>query len=66
VRYVPNETFVHAVIYVFGLLGGAVGFGAGVVWKSRRLVASAANSALRNIGKVRDEHWLTKHPINYA
>ena len=53
-------------VLAFGLLGGAVGFGAGVVWKSRRLVASAANSALRNIGKVRDEHWLTKHPINYA
>jgi hypothetical protein len=27
---------------------------------------SAASSALKNIGKVRDEHWLAKHPIDYA
>lgn len=53
-------------VLAFGLLGGAIGFGAGVVWESRRLVASAANGAVRNIGKVRDEHWLAKHPIDYA
>jgi hypothetical protein len=50
----------------YGLLGGAIGFGAGVVWESRRLTASVAGSALKNIGRVRDEHWLTKHPIDYA
>ncbi len=50
----------------FGLLGGAVCLGAGLVWESRCLTASAAGSALRKIGKVRDEHWLTKHPIDYA
>jgi len=50
----------------FGLLGGAIGFGAGMVWESRRLTVSAASGALKNIGKVRDEHWLTKHPIDYA
>jgi hypothetical protein len=50
----------------YGLLGGAIGLGAGVVWESRRLTASVAGSALRNIDKVRDEHWLTKHPIDYA
>lgn|SRR5580704_19010725 len=49
-----------------GLLGGVIGFGAGVVWESRRLTSSIARSALRNIGRVRDEHWLTKHPIDYA
>jgi len=51
---------------VYGLLGGAIGFGAGVAWESRRLTASVASGALRNIGRVRDEHWLTKHPIDYA
>jgi hypothetical protein len=51
---------------IFGLLGGAIGFGAGVAWESRCLTASVAGSALRNIGRVRDEHWLTKHPIDYA
>jgi hypothetical protein len=49
-----------------GLLGGAVGLGAGVVWESRHLTASAAGGALKNIGQVRDEHWLDKHPIDYA
>jgi hypothetical protein len=50
----------------YGLLGGVIGFGAGVAWESRHLTASAACGALRNVGKVRDEHWLTKHPIDYA
>jgi len=51
---------------IYGLLGGAIGLGAGIVWESRRLTASVAGSAFRNIGRVRDEHWLTKHPIDYA
>lgn len=50
----------------FGLLGGAIGLGAGVVWKSRRLTASLAGGAFKKMGRVRDEHWLTKHPIDYA
>jgi hypothetical protein len=50
----------------FSLLGGAVGLGACLVWDNRRLTASVAESALRSIGKVRDEHWLAKHPIDYA
>ncbi len=50
----------------YGLLGGVIGFGAGVVWESRRLSASVACGALKNIGKVRDEHWFAKHPIDYA
>jgi len=49
-----------------GLLGGAVGLSAGVVWESRHLTARAAGEALKNIGHVRDEHWLIKHPIDYA
>jgi hypothetical protein len=52
--------------FVYGLLGGAIGLGAGVAWESRRLTASVADSALKNIARVRDEHWLTKHPIDYA
>jgi hypothetical protein len=51
---------------VYGLLGGAIGLGAGVAWESRRLTASIAGSAFRNISRVRDEHWLAKHPIDYA
>ena len=50
----------------YGLLGGAIGLTAGLAWESRRLTASMADGALRNIGKARDEHWLEKHPIDYA
>lgn len=52
-------------ILMFGLLGGVMGFGTGVAWESRRLTAGAANRALKNIHKVRDEHWLEKHPVAY-
>jgi len=50
----------------FGLLGAAIGLGASVAWENRRLTASAAGGALKSIDKVRDEHWLTTHPIDYA
>lgn len=53
-------------VLAFGLLGGAIGFGAGIVWESRRLVASAAGGAARSIGRVRDEQWLIRNPIDYA
>jgi hypothetical protein len=51
---------------LYGFLGGAIGFGAGVTWKNRRFVATVAADALKNIDKVREEHWLEKHPIDYA
>jgi len=53
-------------VLAFGLLGGAIGLIASVAWENRSLVASAAGEALRNIGRVRDEHWLEEHPIDYA
>ena len=51
---------------MFGLLGGAIGLGMGIAWQSRRLTACAAAGALSNISRVRDEHWLEAHPIDYA
>jgi hypothetical protein len=53
-------------VLAFGFLGALIGFGAGLAWESRGLTASVASGALRNIGKVRDEHWLERHPIDYA
>lgn len=53
-------------LFAYGVLGGAIGFGAAVVWESRRLTASIAAGALKNMEKVSDEHWLEKHPIDYA
>ncbi len=52
--------------FVCGVLGCVVGLGAGVAWKSRGLAASVASGAIRNIERVRDEHWLERHPIDYA
>jgi hypothetical protein len=52
--------------FTCGVLGCVVGFGAGVAWDNRRLAASIASGAMRNIGRVRDEHWLDRHPIDYA
>jgi hypothetical protein len=51
---------------VFGLLGCAIGLGIGVAWESRGLTASVAGDALKNIDRVRDEHWFERHPIDYA
>jgi hypothetical protein len=51
---------------VCGLLGGAIGFGAGLVWENRKLTASVASSAWKSINKTRDEHWFEKNPIDYA
>jgi len=52
--------------FVFGLIGGAIGLGVGLVWGNRGLAASVAASAVKSMGKVRDEHWLENHPIDYA
>ena len=50
----------------FGFVGWAIGLGAGVTWKTRGLTGCAASNAFRNIDKLRDEHWLERHPIDYA
>ena len=50
----------------FGVFGWAIGLGVGIAWQSRRLTCSVATAALENIGRVRDEHWLERHPIDYA
>lgn len=48
------------------IFGGAFGFGAGIAWECRHLGASVIAGAWKNLGKVRDEHWLEKNPIDYA
>jgi hypothetical protein len=51
---------------LFGLGGCALGFSAGVAWKNRQLAASVAQGAAKNIGQVRQEHWMEKNSIAYA
>jgi hypothetical protein len=50
----------------YGLLGGAIGFSAGLIWESREFGASVASSAWKNINQTRDEQWFQKNPIDYA
>jgi hypothetical protein len=49
-----------------GAVGSAIGFFAGFTWKTRDLTASMVHAAAKNMGAVRDEHWLDRHPIDYA
>jgi hypothetical protein len=51
---------------VFGAAGSALGFCAGFSWKTRKLTSSLAHSAVREVRRVKDEHWLDKNPIDYA
>jgi hypothetical protein len=48
------------------LFGGLIGFATGLLWESRHLTSSMATSAMKNISRARDEHWLERHPIDYA
>ena len=48
------------------LLGGVIGFTAGMAWETRSLMRSVASGAASEVGKVRDEHWFETHPIDYA
>jgi hypothetical protein len=49
-----------------GALCSAAGFCLGFSWKTRKVASSLANSALREVRKAKDEHWLELNPIDYA
>jgi hypothetical protein len=51
---------------LLGAVGSAVGFIAGFSWKTRDLTRSMVQGAAKNMGSVRDGHWLERHPIDYA
>jgi len=55
-----------AAVVAMGVVGGVVGFTAGVAWETRQLSSGIARGALRKIGTTRDSHWLGKHPINFG
>jgi hypothetical protein len=50
----------------FGLVGGAIGFGLGMAWVGRFWAATVVSGAAKSVGRIRDEHWLETHPIDYA
>jgi DNA-binding transcriptional LysR family regulator len=51
---------------LFGTLGSVLGFAIGFSWKTRPLTSKLAHSALREVRRVKDEHWLETNPIDYA
>ena len=51
---------------VLGTVGSAIGFLAGFTWKTRDLTASMVQGAAKSMGSTSDEHWLERHPIDYA
>jgi hypothetical protein len=64
--YLGTERRSKTAVVACAFLGGAIGFGASVIWDSRHLSASVASAAWKHIGKTRDEHWFEKNPIDYA
>jgi hypothetical protein len=50
----------------YGVAGSVLGFAAGLTWGTRHLTAGMARSAMKEIGALRDEHWIEKHPVNYG
>ena len=55
-----------ATVAIGALIGGVVGFGAGIAWESREFTGTVARKAMREIGAVRDARWLERNPIDYA
>lgn len=53
-------------VIAFGALGSVLGFAAGFTWKTRKVTSSLAHSAARELHRAGDEHWLERHPIDYA
>jgi hypothetical protein len=64
--YVQRRRRPETRILAYGFVGAAIGFGAGVIWKSRRLTASVASTVGKSIRETRDERWFEKNPIDYA
>jgi xanthosine utilization system XapX-like protein len=61
-RRKPNP----AVVAVMSIVGGCLGFTAGVAWETRQLSSEMARGAMRKMGSTRDSRWLGKHPINFG
>ena len=64
--YLPARRGRVAKTIACGMLGGAFGFLAGFGWQTRNLTESMGRAAAKNMGEVRDQHWLANHPIDYA
>lgn len=64
--YLGNKRKITKESAVFGVLGGVAGFLVALGWSTRHVTNGCAVGAMRNIRSARDEHWLERHPIDYA
>ena len=48
------------------ILGGLLGFSAGMVWETRYLTESIGTNVRKRVQSARDEHWFEENPIDYA
>jgi len=64
--YLPARRARIAKTVACGLVGSAIGFLAGFAWNTRGLTESMTRSAGKEMRVVRDQHWLDRHPIDYA
>jgi len=64
--YVAGARRSAARTLAFGVLGGLIGFGAGMIWENREFAARVGSGAWKNVSKTRDEHWFESNPIDYA
>jgi len=63
---VPSRRGRLAKTVACGVAGSALGFAAAFAWGTRELTGSMTRSATKHMGVVRDERWLSRHPIDYA
>jgi hypothetical protein len=54
------------IVAMGGVVGSALGLGAGVAYVSRGVTGAVARGAMRKVNTVRDARWLEKNPIAYA
>ena len=50
----------------YAAAGCAIGFCAAFAWQTRKLTSNMARGARKKIEATSNEHWLERHPIDYA
>jgi len=66
VGYFANRKKPASGVIAGSLIGGAVGFGAGVAWQTRQLSTGVAKGAIHGMREASDSHWLDKNPVNFG
>ena len=64
--YFGNKRKLGKESIAFGLIGRLTGLLVGLGWSTRHVTNGVRVGALRHMKNARDEHWLDRHPIDYA